>query len=138
MRPGWRAIWGLPNTVVGLLCALLSLARPRWVDGVLVVESRRGFAHLFLTRRRFAAVTLGRVIITTVPITPALWRHELEHVRQSERWGPCFIPLYLYLYLRKGYWNHPFEVAARRAEMVAGRDADPSRDDRAPEGYQIP
>lgn len=105
-------LWCLPYTLLGLVLALLSLGRPRAVGNVLVVESARGWAHLFLTRRGFGAVTFGRLIISAVPMTAALLVHEREHVRQYETWGPLFMPLYLYHHMRRGYWKNPFELAA--------------------------
>ena len=45
-------------------------------------------------------------------------RHERVHVRQYERWGPFFIPIYLVaclvIYLRHGdpYGDNPFEKEA--------------------------
>jgi len=45
-----------------------------------------------------------------------LWRHELAHVQQYERYGLAFLPLYLWLYARHGYAAHPFE---READELA-------------------
>ncbi|HEX8313945.1 MAG TPA: DUF4157 domain-containing protein [Flavisolibacter sp.] len=47
--------------------------------------------------------------------------HEVEHVRQFQRYGSlCFSALYLLEYTRKGYHNNRFEVEARIAEMGEG------------------
>jgi len=108
-----RLLWGLPNTLVGLAFAALSLAGPRYRHGLLVVESNRGLARLFLSRRGYSAITLGRVIISTNPLLPPVWVHELEHVAQSERWGPLFLPVYLFRHLRFGYQRNPFELEAQ-------------------------
>mgnify|MGYP005848994185 CR=1 FL=1 len=105
-------VWGLPNTLLGLAFAGLSLTSVRYARGVLVAESTRGLARVFLSRRGYSAITLGRVMITTVPLTPALWVHELTHLEQSERWGLLFLPAYLYWYFRAGYHDNPFERAA--------------------------
>ena len=51
---------------------------------------------------------------------PALVVHELEHVRQFQRYGFFpFCALYLWESIRKGYYNNRFEVEARRAERNA-------------------
>ncbi len=115
--------WGLPNTLLGLAFAGLSLASMSYSQGVLVAASTRGLACVFLRRRGYSAITLGRVVITTVPLTPALWVHELTHLEQSERWGPLFLPAYLYWYLRAGYRDNPFEKAAaeRARAFLAGQ-----------------
>jgi hypothetical protein len=47
--------------------------------------------------------------------------HEVEHVRQFQRYGYLrFSALYLLEYTRKGYHNNRFEVEARVAEMGGG------------------
>src|SRR5690349_14776624 len=104
------AAWGLPNTLIGLGFALLSAGWPRARDGLLVVESGRGLAWLFLTRRGFGAITFGRVVVSAAPVTPRLLAHESHHARQYEVLGPFFIPVYLWLQARHGYWRNPLEV----------------------------
>ena len=74
--------------------------------------SDRGLAHWVLTRRGYVAITLGHVIVFVHEPTPLLWRHELVHVAQYERYGLAFLPLYLWLYARHGYASHPFEREA--------------------------
>jgi hypothetical protein len=69
----------------------------------------RGLAHLVLTRRGYAAITFGHVVLFAHEPTDSLWRHELRHVRQYERLGLAFLPLYLRLYSKHGYAAHPLE-----------------------------
>jgi hypothetical protein len=76
----------------------------------------RGLANRILTRRGYVAITFGHVIVFTREPTPHLWSHELVHVRQYERYGLAFLPLYLWLYARHGYASHPLE---REAEELA-------------------
>ena len=46
-----------------------------------------------------------------------LLRHEAKHLEQIERDGRIvFSAKYLYWLIRRGYWNHPYEVEARAAE----------------------
>jgi hypothetical protein len=97
---------------IGHLLGALSFARPRFRDGCFLYVSDRGLAHLVLTRRRYAAITFGHVIVFAREPTEALWRHELRHVRQYERHGLSFLPLYLRLYRRHGYASHPLEQEA--------------------------
>ena len=78
--------------------------------------SDRGLAHLILTRRGYAAITLGHVLVFAREPTDALWKHELRHVSQYERLGLAFLPLYLRLYAKHGYAAHPLE---RDASEVA-------------------
>jgi hypothetical protein len=78
--------------------------------------SDRGLAHLVLTRRGYAAITFGHVLVFAREPTDGLWRHELRHVKQYERLGLAFLPLYLRLYAKHGYAGHPFE---RDASEVA-------------------
>jgi hypothetical protein len=108
--------WSLPNTLIGVVFALLSLSVPRRCDGVLVAESNRGLAYLFLTRRGFGAITFGRVITSAIPLDARLLVHESHHSRQYEVLGPFFLPVYLWLHARHGYANNPLE---REAEACA-------------------
>jgi hypothetical protein len=62
-----------------------------------------------------SAMTVGSVIVASVPVRGALLEHELQHVRQSMLWGPLFVPAYLLLAVAYGYHRHPMEVRARRA-----------------------
>jgi len=71
--------------------------------------SDRGLANLVLTRRGYAAITLGHVLVFAREPTDALWAHEIRHVRQYERLGLAFLPLYLRLYRKHGYAAHPLE-----------------------------
>jgi hypothetical protein len=72
-----------------------------------------------LTKRGYAAITFGHVIVTAREPSDALWRHERRHVAQYERFGLAFLPLYLKLYARHGYSAHPLERdAAGVARLV--------------------
>jgi len=48
--------------------------------------------------------------------TPAVKRHELQHIRQARRIGWLFPLLYWLEHRMRGYWNNRYEVAARRAQ----------------------
>jgi hypothetical protein len=104
--------WASPNSLIGLGFALLSGALPRRRDGLLIAQSNRGLAKLFLTRRGFGAITFGRVVISAIPLTPELLCHESHHARQYEVLGPFYIPIYLFLQARHGYLKNPLEVEA--------------------------
>ena len=110
-------VWASPNTFLGLLLGLLSFQRPRVADGIVVFDGpRRGFLALLSMFRR-AAITYGHVVLSNRPLAGPLRVHELHHVRQYERLGPLYIPLYLLIYVFTGYRRHPFEEAARLAEL---------------------
>jgi Domain of unknown function (DUF4157) len=82
-----------------------------------------------------AAVTLRRTIILDpdARLTPQLLEHELEHVRQWKA-DPLFPLRYTLATLRHGYWDNPYEVAARwaAANTSGGNSAvrGPKADDR--------
>lgn len=116
-----RVLWTAPNTLIGLALGMALLpagARWRRVDGVLEITALRR------SPRRswpFAAITLGHVIVAThAAELQRLRAHERVHVRQSERWGPLFLPAYLLAGAwqwgrgRRAYWDNPFEVEARQ------------------------
>ncbi len=113
-------LWALPTTVLGLLAGALTLQRPRLQGGLLLFDRAgpRGLLRLLGAMDR-AAMTLGFVVISAVPVEGRLLAHERSHVRQAMWWGPLFVPAYLLLALIFGYRRHPFERAARRA---AGED----------------
>jgi hypothetical protein len=94
---------------IGHLVGLLSGARPRFRDGCFLYVSDRGLARLILSRRGYAAITFGHVIVAASVPQERIWRHELRHVRQYEALGCAFLPLYLLLYRRHGYGAHPLE-----------------------------
>ncbi len=65
------------------------------------------------------AMTLGHTIIGQKKDELAIVRdHEQVHVSQYERWGPFFIPVYLWYSVllwfqkRDSYMENPFEVEA--------------------------
>ncbi len=106
------AIWGLPDTLVGLGFAALSAAVPRPSRGLLVAVTDRGLAHRFLTRRGFGAITFGRVVISTTSLGEQTRMHEEHHARQYEVLGPFFLPIYLWLHARQGYADNALEREA--------------------------
>ena len=119
-----RYVWAFPNTALGLLATLLTLAtggKVRRVAGTLEVHG--GFARWFLGLPLFgaAAMTLGHVILGQEEWY--LWMHrahERAHVRQCEAWGIFFLPAYflasLWAWVRGGHPYHDnwFEVMAER------------------------
>lgn len=112
-------LWASPATLGGLFVALLSGSRPTVRDGVLLFADLGGLPGWALRRSRFAATTLGHVVLAVDQPSPALLAHELAHTRQAERFGPLMGPLYWYLLIRYGYTRHPLERAAR----IAAREA---------------
>jgi hypothetical protein len=114
-------LWSLPDSLIGLGFAVLSLAWPRVRGGLLVAESNRGLAYLFLTRRGFGAITFGRVVVSATPITPHLLVHESHHSRQYEVFGPFYLPVYLFLHARHGYAANPLEVEAEACAKSSGK-----------------
>lgn len=105
---------------IGHVLGWLSFARPRFRDGCFLYVSDRGLARRVLTMRGYVAITFGHVVVFAVEPSEELWRHEMAHVRQYERYGLAFLPLYLLLYARHGYASHPFE---REAVELARLDA---------------
>lgn len=106
-------LWASPLSAAGLLLGAASGTRPRVHEGALLFAGVRGPTGSMLRWRGFAAATLGHVIVAAADQpTARLLHHELVHVRQAERWGPLFAPLYLAALLRYGYRRNPFERAA--------------------------
>ena len=97
---------------------MLSFARPRVRDGCFLYVTDRGLAHLLTTRRGYAAITFGHVIISAAEPSDGLWRHERRHVAQYVRIGFAFVPLYLWFLIRRGYRAHPLERDASGAARL--------------------
>ena len=117
-------VWASPWTLVGLLLGLLGLLTGGGMQRVgLVLEFHGGIVARLL---RFvpipagaSAITLGHAIIArTLDDLDRCRQHELVHVRQYERWGLAFVPLYflssLAVLLRGGnpYLDNVFEKEA--------------------------
>lgn len=119
-------LWAAPASLVGLLLALPALvsgARLRRVGGTLEIGGGRLPALLarLPLPADIAAMTFGHVILGRAPRSlRACRRHERVHVRQYERWGLLFFPLYLgsslrqWLRGRDPYLDNRFEVEAYR------------------------
>jgi len=126
--------WAFPTTAIGLLlvaAAAVSGARVSRVDGVL--EAHGGLLVPLLKRGvplrgGASAMTLGHVVVGRD--AGALERtraHERAHVRQTERWGALFVPVYalasLHAAARGGHYyrDNTFERDAVAAASNAGR-----------------
>ena len=121
-----RYLWAAPATVVGLAVAAVTIC----VGGTLrvvggVVEAGGGwfgrFMQLLPQALRIEAITFGHVVLGLNHAALARLRaHELVHVRQYERWGVLFFPLYLasslwqLLHGRDPYRQNCFELEAFR------------------------
>ena len=112
-------VWTSPNTLLGLLLGLLAFQRPRRTEGILVFDSHVRGSTWALRLFRRSAITYGHVVLSSRPVAGSLLVHELHHVGQYERLGPLYIPLYVLIWLFTGYRGHPFEEAARLAEVEA-------------------
>jgi hypothetical protein len=70
---------------------------------------------------RYRAITFGHVVLSIDELDPATLEHEMEHVRQYERWGLLYFPAYLLgsigALFRGGHYyrDNPFEKKARLA-----------------------
>ena len=104
MRRIWllfRYAWALPATAAGLLLSAVAMcagATVRFVDGVMEVGGGQvdSMISFLPPSMRFVAITLGHVIIgVDHGVLGRVRSHEQVHVRQYERWGPLFFPLYL-------------------------------------------
>ena len=118
-------LWAAPATAIGLLivaAASVTGGSAGIVQGV--IEVHGGIAARLLRRGlplvgSGAAMTLGHVILgQDRECLERSRRHEHVHVRQYERWGPFFLPIYvaasatLWLRGRDPYLDNPFEREA--------------------------
>jgi len=121
-----RYLWAAPASCVGLVLAAIGTVAGGRVSlhtGVVEAEGRLlawGLTHLTLLDAGVAAITFGHVVLGRDAFTLACTRaHERVHVRQYERWGPLFIPLYVAESIwaavrgRNAYLENRFEREAR-------------------------
>jgi hypothetical protein len=125
-----RYAWAAPATLFGLALGLIALAlgaRVRAVDGCLEFGDGRLREAIALLPGpcRFCAMTLGHVIVGVDARSLDLVRgHEHVHVRQYERFGILFFPLYVGSSLvqfacgRDPYRDNRFEREAFAAERT--------------------
>ena len=120
----WAAPWSLVGLAVALPALLLG-AHARLVAGALEVSggwlgrrAARGVGPF-----NVLAITLGHVVLgSSAGMLQQLRDHERVHVRQYERWGLLFVPLYLAdslwqaLQGRHPYRDNRFERPAFAAE----------------------
>ncbi len=96
----FRYLWAMPWSLVGLMTALVAIllgATARIGEGTLEVCGGR--LGEWVTRLPFSlqlyAITFGHVIFGVDQASLSSCRsHERIHVRQYERWGILFVPLY--------------------------------------------
>lgn len=111
--------WALPYTVTGIAIGLLLSGRFQKIDGVIEIHGPLIAAVLSRLYVPALAMTFGHVVFGQTAAALEITRaHERVHVRQYERWGIVFVPVYLLisalLYFRgqDGYRENPFEVEA--------------------------
>jgi hypothetical protein len=124
-----KILWALPLTLFGVVPALavwLVRGHAHCVQGALEVHGPLGDWLLRHRRLNFVAVTIGHIIIGRDAACCTRARaHELEHVRQGERWGPLFPFAYCLAGIaqlsrgKRFYWDNPFEREARQADVQA-------------------
>lgn len=109
-----RYLWASPWSLVGALLAIF-FRRRYLVRGVLLAEGARWPQRIGW---RYRAITFGHVVLAVDDLDRDTLEHELVHVCQYERWGPLFVPAYLFASLRAlaqgrhHYRDNPFEIAA--------------------------
>lgn len=125
-RGRFRDLWRcLPGDLLGRFvmfgCGIPAPAREQDmgdVKAVIVEDARVGLwfrAHVM----HIEAQTLGRYVFSRSLLPPHTLAHEVEHIRQWERFGPLFLPAYfgssaVALFRgRRSYWDNRFEVSAR-------------------------
>jgi hypothetical protein len=125
-----RYLWASPASAVGVALGLVGIAaggRMSVHTGVLEFEGPLlawGLRHLTWLDGGVEAITFGHVVLARDAwLLQATRRHERVHVRQYERWGRLFIPLYLGASVwalangRDPYRDNPFEREAFELEL---------------------
>ena len=113
-------MWAGPCTLLGFVLAGVLAMKARGAGW----QHREGVWECTLQRPLrlpFEAIALGELVIAVdAEAMRRLRRHERVHVAQARRWGPLFLlayplaSLWCWLRGRRPYFDHPFEVQARR------------------------
>ena len=119
-----KRLWALPWTLVGLGIGLLGVAtggdvRRRFGTLGFSGGATQVFLRFCPVVRGASAMALGHVVLAqTADGLASAYEHELVHVRQYERWGPLFVPVYFaaslwqWMHGKHPYWDNPFEREA--------------------------
>lgn len=114
----WVSPTTLPAACIGCLGLLFGTSVQRKGN---TLEFHGGLVSWLLSKTpvNAAAITLGHVIWgRSTELLDDCRAHELVHVRQYERWGPLFLPMYLLFSLsnwaqrQHPYYDNPFEREA--------------------------
>ena len=115
-------LWASPTTIIATAIGVLGLPfGTKFRRQGRTLEIYGGVVEWLLSKTPVdaLAMTLGHVIWRQNSASLDFCReHELIHVRQYERWGPFFIPLYFYysflmwLTGKHPYYDNPFEREA--------------------------
>ncbi len=126
--------WASPTSIIALVIGMAGLPfGTRLQRRGSTLEFHGGLVEWILERTPIDAVamTLGHVIWgRSVASLDFSREHELVHVRQYERWGPFFLPMYflfsLTMWLRgkNPYYDNPFEREAYGDDHPHYRSAD--------------
>jgi hypothetical protein len=120
--------------------AVVSGARWKLIQGTIEVAGGRLGQRVSASRWRFAALTLGHVVLAVDERTLAgLRTHEREHVRQYERWGVLFALAYLMSslwqvlrgadpYLANRFERQAYAVAGWQGDGAAAASQEPASD----------
>lgn len=126
--------WALPYTLLGIAIGLLLCGRFQRVQGVIEIHGPVIAKVLSRLLVPAMAMTFGHVVFgRTAAALESTRTHERVHVRQYERWGIAFVPVYLllsavlYIRGRDGYRENPFEVEAYAVDSITSRDSPPAR-----------
>jgi len=123
-----RCLWAAPATAIGLALAGIACllgATARVEQGVLEVAGGRlaKWMGFLPSSMRILAITFGHVVLGVRHSDLAEARgHEHAHVRQYERWGVLFFPVYIassgaqLVRGRHPYHDNAFERQACQAE----------------------
>lgn len=118
MRTLARLLWAAPASFVGLLLAPF-FDRRSVIRGILLCEGASWPRRLGW---RYRAITFGHVVLSVNELDLRTLRHELQHARQWERYGPVFVIAYPAASVRAlfsgrhYYRDNRFEIEARAAE----------------------
>jgi hypothetical protein len=133
-RDWWRFLPGdMLGRFVMLGCGIPAPTRVHNASGVqaVLVEDPRVGLWFRAHAMPVTAQTLGRYVFARGPISDHTLAHECEHIRQWDRFGPLFLPLYFgsstvaMFRGRRPYWDNRFEAAARtQADRESADDRD--------------
>ena len=109
-------ILNIPWTLIGILMVVVLIYKSVLVkisDKTFVLIVQRLWINEIFLRRKVNGFAIGNVVLLSTKYSDNIYRHELVHINQFQKYPLIFPFLYCIEFLKKGYYNNKYEIEAR-------------------------